>query len=176
MLPLLLALLTQTPSTRYGHRAFAEAPAQDLVQVEGVPVHREAAPALLRLLQAARAEGTPIALRSGFRSVVAQAKAFQAGRLRKGMTERAYAWWTAPPGYSEHHTGLAVDFRDPTNPASDGAPEPFAKGATGRWLARRAPEFGFELSFKGTPGSGIAFEPWHWRYVGTAEARRLMGR
>ncbi len=73
----------------------------------------------------------------------------------------------APPGFSEHHLGTALDF-------GIGAPVgvDFARTPQAAWLAARAAEFGFALSYP--PGSesvtGMVAEPWHYRYVGREHA------
>ena len=66
---------------------------------------------------------------------------------------------SAPPGYSEHHTGRAVDI------TTDDSPEleiEFERTAAFRWLCRRAGDFGFSLSYPQGNRHGYAYEPWHW--------------
>ena len=79
---------------------------------------------------------------------------------------------SAPPGHSEHATGYAVDFADGWNRECD-FETCFGKTEAGLWLAEHAPTFGFELSFPEDNAQGVSFEPWHWRFVGTPEARQL---
>lgn len=74
----------------------------------------------------------------------------------------------APPGHSEHATGYALDF---TVRPADGCPDAEACMAAKpafRWLAANAPRFGFEMSFPPSNKQGVKWEPWHWRWVGTA--------
>ena len=67
----------------------------------------------------------------------------------------------APPGYSEHHSGRAIDI------ASAGSPpmtQDFEQTPAFAWLSANAGRFGFVMSFpRGNP-YGYVFEPWHWCY------------
>jgi zinc D-Ala-D-Ala carboxypeptidase len=65
----------------------------------------------------------------------------------------------AAPGYSEHHTGRALDV---TTPGYEALEEDFAKSPAYRWLCKNAGDFGFRLSYPRRNIHGIAFEPWHW--------------
>ena len=76
---------------------------------------------------------------------------------------------SAPPGYSEHHTGYAIDIGDGKVPATDLSPK-FANTAAFRWLEQNAPRYSFELSFPPDNPQGISYEPWHWRFVGDRES------
>jgi len=53
----------------------------------------------------------------------------------------------AAPGYSEHHTGRAIDIGASGEPPLT---ETFEHTAAFRWLARRGGEFGFRLSYPRT--------------------------
>ena len=72
---------------------------------------------------------------------------------------------SAPSGYSEHHTGLAIDINS--------VEDDFAGTAEAIWLECNAPKFGFELSFPKNNVQGLSYEPWHWRYVGDKECRKI---
>lgn len=73
--------------------------------------------------------------------------------------------YVAPPGGSEHQTGLALDVSCPA--LSMDLTEEFALTLEGRWLTKNAPLFGFILRYpKGKENiTGYAYEPWHIRYV-----------
>ncbi|MEO0852338.1 MAG: M15 family metallopeptidase [Cyanobacteria bacterium J06648_11] len=124
--------------------------------------------ATLRMVAAARADGVWLVPISGFRDEDVQAQLFQAQVARLGSQEAA-ASVSAPPGYSEHHTGYAVDFGDGASPTTD-ITTAFEQTSAFQWLARHASQFGFELSFPRDNSQGIQYEPWHWRYVGSAHA------
>ena len=68
---------------------------------------------------------------------------------------------TAAPGFSEHHTGRAVDV---THPAAEALEESFATTDAFAWMQRHAGEYGFHLSYPEDNPHGIAYEPWHWCY------------
>ncbi|MBD2096804.1 M15 family metallopeptidase [Trichocoleus sp. FACHB-591] len=131
----------------------------------------EAAFALMKLTNAARDEGVWIIPVSCFRNSEDQRKLFTAQIQRRGSREAA-AKSSAPPGYSEHHTGYALDLADGHSPQQDVSLE-FAKTEAFKWMNLRAKEFGFELSFPENNSQGVNYEPWHWRFVGTAESSEV---
>ena len=128
-------------------------------------VNRDLLAALAALL--ARADDDPevgrsILALSCFRSPAHQAQLFRrAARTRAALPQ---AYQVAPPGHSEHATGLAIDFGDRRHGCN--LVGCFAETPVGRWLAAHAAEFGFEMSFPQGNAQGVAFEPWHWRWVG----------
>ena len=79
------------------------------------------------------------------------------------------ARYVALPGCSEHHTGLAVDF---SLYFSDGTSADFFGEGEYAWITENAPRFGLILRYPEGKESvtGIAFEPWHFRYVGIPHA------
>lgn len=135
-------------------------------------LHPDAAAALHKMIAAARAEGIWLVPASGFRNLEQQRSLFSNQTLAKGSPEAA-AIVSAPPGYSEHHTGYAVDLADGSLSQADDISIAFAQSPAYEWLTANAAEFGFELSFPEGNPQGISFEPWHWRYVGTNEAKQL---
>lgn len=157
-----------------GHLPYTEADQGILVPLgAGIQVRKNALDSLTRLLQAAEKDGVPIRVAAAFRSVEMQRWVYESGAKKKGISLRSYAWWTAPPGFSEHHTGLAVDFVDTERPKTNFRPSSFSKTMAYVWLKSHADGFGFELSFGENSGLRVAFEPWHWRYVGDEESRAI---
>ncbi len=79
----------------------------------------------------------------------------------------------AKPGYSEHQTGLALDFTD--DPTITNQTVDFANTGSGQWLYEHAHEYGFILRYpKGKESiTGYAFQPWHYRYVGVDTANAI---
>lgn len=161
----------------YGHFPYALADANQMIIVGSYAagkeqrfesMNSEAGKALMRMIYAARDNGIWIVPVSGFRTVEQQQKLFQDQIKRRGSPEAA-AKISAPPGYSEHHTGLALDLTDGKFPRQDISLE-FEKSEAYRWLTRHGKEFGFELSFPRNNPQGVSFEPWHWRYVGSPDA------
>lgn len=140
----------------------------DLVSIGASPEGREiqlergAAGAWARMTQAASAQGITVAAYSGFRSIARQAEIIRR-KLSAGENIDAILRVVAAPGYSEHHTGRAVDIG-----VLDAEPltEDFADTPAFRWLEENAGAFGFRMSFpRGNP-YGIAYEPWHWCHSG----------
>ena len=91
------------------HFAFDEAKWADLVVVNRHRVHKLAAPSLRKMMAAAKADGAPLTIASGFRSVKYQQDLINRKIKSKQSPAQIYRL-SAPAGYSEHHTGLAVDF------------------------------------------------------------------
>lgn len=131
----------------------------------------EASLALMKLIYAARDEGIWIIPVSGFRSISDQEKLFEAQIQKLGSPEAA-AKLSAPPGYSEHHTGYAIDLADGHFPKQD-ITYNFATTEAFKWLNLHAKEFGFDLSFPEKNAQGVSYEPWHWRFIGSNEARQV---
>jgi zinc D-Ala-D-Ala carboxypeptidase len=127
---------------------------------DGKPVRLapRAAAAWHRMREAAAEDGIILLPLSGFRSVARQAFLIRR-KLAAGQALADILRLVAAPGYSEHHSGRAIDIGSPEHLELD---EHFARTAAFRWLRRRAGEFGFQLSYpRGNP-FGIVYEPWHW--------------
>ena len=181
--------LTPAPDERlFGHLPYADAGAAALVSAPngfalGQPcrVRPAVAAALGSLLAAQAASGVAGVLRgvSCYRSVAHQRSVFcRTGRNCADAGRRARL--VAPPGYSEHETGYAIDFAVRPAPGCADTSDCIAATPTGRWLVANGPRFGFELSFPAGNGQGVGWEPWHWRWVGVdgaepsaAAARRV---
>jgi len=117
-----------------------------------------AAAAWSTLQAAAERDGVRLLLLSGFRSLEYQADLVRR-KLEDGMHLEDVLRVIAAPGFSEHHSGHAVDIGTPgCAPLS----EAFAETAAFRWLQRRAGDHGFVLSYPRANGYGIIYEPWHW--------------
>jgi zinc D-Ala-D-Ala carboxypeptidase len=117
-----------------------------------------AARAWNRMRNAAAAAGVVLEPISGFRSIERQAEIVRE-KLAGGAAIEAILRVVAAPGYSEHHTGRAIDIGTPDEPP---LVEGFADTPAFRWLRRHAGKFGFSLSFPGGNPHGISYEPWHW--------------
>ncbi len=95
---------------------------------------------------------------------------------KTGVPEAYY--WTAKPGYSEHHTGLAWDisgFVTDYGSGQDAQSRELAKDTTLVWIAEHAHEYGFIIRFPDNKKevTGYGYEPWHVRYVGVELATEL---
>ena len=135
--------------------------------------------AFLEMQKAAAAENVTIWMQSGYRSVKYQTGLYE--RKTKYYTDQGYDLATAkekaaavvnPPGYSEHNCGLAADLNSPEHTGLD---EGFENTTAFRWLCEHAADYGFILRYpKGAEAqTEITYEPWHWRYVGVENARKI---
>ena len=114
---------------------------------------RPARDAFLEIAKAAEAAGLEFVIESGYRSIEKQEEIW-CTLLGMGVPFESIIKGTAPPGYSEHHTGRAVDFY-PTTGDFVGTREYW-------WLKRNAGKYGWRQSY--TTGEGVRKEPWHWYF------------
>ena len=141
-----------------------QAEAEELVLAEVGDDSREhrltpsAAAAWRAMRAAADADGVAIRIASAFRSVQRQAEIVRS-KLEQGFSLDSILEVSAPPGYSEHHTGRAIDITTDDTPAFE---IEFERTPAFRWLCRRAGDFGFSLSYPHGNPHGYAYEPWHW--------------
>lgn len=120
----------------------------------------KAAVALHSLMNTAAAENLRIQPVSAFRSIDYQRALIQ-NKLNKGQSMEDILRVSAAPGFSEHHSGRAVDL---TTPNFKPLEEEFAASEAFKWLTQRAGEFGFRMSYPKGNRHGVAYEPWHWYY------------
>lgn len=113
------------------------------------------------MCSAATSENVLLKPASGFRSYLYQAKLIE-GQLTKGRSIDEILTGNAIPGFSEHHTGRAIDIiADPLIPENA-----FHETDTFRWMLENAKRFKFRLSYPRSNSYGIIFEPWHWFFEG----------
>jgi D-alanyl-D-alanine carboxypeptidase len=122
-----------------------------------------------QMVDAARRDGVNLVLISGFRSIEEQQYLFFQVKEQRGQDTTKRAEVSAPPRHSEHHTGYAIDVGDGNSPGTN-LSQSFEKTAAFRWLQNNAARFSFELSFPRDNPQGIAYEPWHWRFVGDQDS------
>lgn len=123
-----------------------------------------AASAWRALRAAAVADGITLFVVSAFRSIERQAEIVRR-KLEGGMHIEAILAVSAPPGYSEHHTGRAVDVSTPGVPTLE---VEFDRTPAFAWLSDRGSAFGFHLSYPVGNPQGYQYEPWHWCFHHTA--------
>jgi D-alanyl-D-alanine carboxypeptidase len=120
-----------------------------------------AARAWTQMLEAAAVDGIELQIVSAFRSAE-----YQLGILRRkldrGQDMQTILRVSAAPGYSEHHSGRALDI---TTPGFAALEEEFENSPAFTWLKKNARRFGFRLSYPRRNRHGIAYEPWHWCWV-----------
>lgn len=136
-----------------------------MIAEQGADGHRhrlapEATEAWRALQQAAAADNVRISIVSAFRSIGRQVELIEA-KVAKGQTLEDVLSVLAPPGFSEHHTGRAIDIGTTNCPPAE---EVFESTRAFRWLKGHSTGFGFTLSFPRNNSFGYQYEPWHWRY------------
>ena len=132
----------------------------------------ETAAAWREMKRSAAGAGVHLLLVSGFRSIRHQAEIIRR-KLAAGQSIEAILAVNAAPGYSEHHTGRAVDIATPgTRPLT----AEFDGSAAFQWLQANAATFGFRMPYGRDNRFGFEYEPWHWSQVETQERRRKDAR
>ena len=119
---------------------------------------RAAAKAWRAVQAAAQADGVVLEPVSTFRSIAHQRALVERKLARGDGIDQVFAV-NAVPGYSEHHSGRAIDIGTPGCPALD---EAFEHTPAFAWLQRHADAFGFRLSYPRDNRHGVIYEPWHW--------------
>ncbi len=160
------------PENLLGHLPYPEAPAKDLVSVTSdgsVKLRTSAAAKYQEMVNAAAASGIYFAPISGFRSLQDQQHVFFDVKAERRQNASKRAEVSAPPGYSEHHTGYAIDIGDGTAPEHNLSPS-FENTQAFKWLEANAVAFSFEMSFPKNNRQGVSYEPWHWRFVGDKQS------
>ncbi|MDJ0648924.1 MAG: D-alanyl-D-alanine carboxypeptidase family protein [Xenococcaceae cyanobacterium MO_188.B19] len=151
-----------------GHLRYEQAKLSELVPITAdgsIKLKKSAATEFRKMQSAARQQGIILTAISGFRDEATQQYLFFEVKKNRGQDTSTRAEVSAPPGYSEHHTGYAVDIGDGKVPGTNLSTN-FEKTAAFRWLDKNAARYSFELSFPKNNSQGISYEPWHWRYVG----------
>lgn len=134
---------------------------------------------LSRMIVAAANDDVTLIVCSGYRSVSQQNRLYsrhmaeyQADGLSETEAKNKTEQLVQYPGASEHHTGLAVDFSDQHHSELT---EEFSSTSAYDWLCDHAAEFGFVERYPAdkTSITGISWEPWHYRYVGSEHAKYM---
>jgi D-alanyl-D-alanine carboxypeptidase len=126
-----------------------------------------AARAWLRMHDAAALAGVELQIVSAFRSAEYQLGILKR-KLDRGLSIEEILKVSAAPGYSEHHSGRAVDVSTPGFAALE---EEFEKSVAFAWLSTNAQSYGFRLSYPRGNAHGIAYEPWHWCWMDSVSRR-----
>lgn len=153
----------------------------ELTEIEsGYFVDSRIAESVKKMLAAAEKDGMNIIICSAYRSVEKQEQVFNSSvqeRLDAGMNYwEAYkdtSYSVAYPGTSEHGIGLALDLISNQYTELD---EHQAETKEAKWLEANCYKYGFILRYPPdkTVETGIIYEPWHYRYVGEEDAKKIM--
>jgi LAS superfamily LD-carboxypeptidase LdcB len=124
-------------------------------------------------LAGARAEGLSVVINSAYRDYATQNYLYERKVSQYGGDRAVAATIVAPPGTSEHQTGLCADIADRFYETKDRS---IANTATFKWMEAHCAEYGFILRYpEGKEDiTGIMYEPWHFRYVGKEAAAFIM--
>ena len=142
----------------------------------GQQLETEAAEQYRKMAEAAAADGITLNLITGYQDVAAREAAFDAAKqsyLDKGLSEEDAAARAASilpqANASEPATGYAADILSPDCTEKSTA---FADTRAYEWLTAYAAEYGFILRWpeERQAATGMVYEPWHWRYVGSENA------
>ena len=155
-----------------GHLPYKEISKEKLVFIEpNIEVHIDMSESLLKMREDARKDGVYLVFLSGYRSIKLQKEIFYSLKSIRNQIAAERARVSAPPGYSEHSTGFAIDIGDAYNRDTDFEVE-FEKTDAFRWLKKNAAKYHFRLSFNQN-NKNVDYEPWHWRYEGSIEALKV---
>ena len=110
------------------------------------------------MVDAAAADGVTLLIVSGFRGIDYQASLIRK-KLNAGQVVSDILRVNAAPGFSEHHTGRAVDI---ATPGCRPLTEEFEDSDAFRWLLENAARYGFSMSYPRENPFGFIYEPWHW--------------
>jgi D-alanyl-D-alanine carboxypeptidase len=113
--------------------------------------------AFVRMARAAEADSIRLTADSGYRSPAYQRRIFKQ-RMAAGDSFETVLNSVAPPGYSEHHTGRALDLCP--------SEARFAFTPAYEWLRENAARFGFRETLPEDPAAPLTWESWHWTYLG----------
>lgn len=111
-----------------------------------------------RMVDAAGRADIRLLIVSGFRSYEYQAQLIR-NKIEAGQTIQEILAVNAAPGFSQHHTGGAVDI---ATPGSRPLTEEFEDSAAFAWLTANAAGFGFSMTYPRENAFGFIYEPWHW--------------
>lgn len=144
--------------------------------VKGIdrPLDKRVTPHYVAMYNAAKADGCTLTPYSGWRSISRQKSNYenkvsyymQQGNSRS-KAEQLAAEWILPPGASEHNMGVSMDIVN--------TQESFENTKEFKWLQEHASDYGFILRYPKDKVSitKVAYEPWHWRYVGVEDAKKI---
>ena len=164
--------IEKSDSSVLGHLPYKEISKKELVFIEPhIWVHKDMSQSLLSMRQDAKKEGVYLVFLSGFRSIKLQEEIFYSLKSIRNQNALERARVSAPPGYSEHSTGFAIDIGDADKRETDFEVE-FENTKAFKWLKNNAGKYHFKLSFNHS-NKNVDYEPWHWRYEGSIEALKV---
>ena len=143
------------PAPKFEFEDFGQIPVDHTKNGSRLYITAEAQQALIKLLNAAKEDGLVLRIESGYRSPGYQKRIFLK-MIEEGRTFDDIIRYVAPPYYSEHARGTAVDFY-PSNWR-------FAELPDYTWLRNNAADFGFTETYPEHNKLKYPWESWHWNY------------
>jgi zinc D-Ala-D-Ala carboxypeptidase len=119
-----------------------------------------AAQAWRGMVRGGASEGIQLMIVSGYRSFDYQADLIRR-KIAAGQVIDEILTVNAAPGFSQHHTGAAIDI---ASPGSRPLTEEFEISAAFSWLKENAATFGFSMTYPRDNAFGFIYEPWHWAH------------
>lgn len=116
----------------------------------------------VQMSEAAAEAGIRLLLVSGFRDFAYQAELIRQ-KLAAGQGIADILKVNAAPGFSQHHSGLAIDI---ATPGSRPLTEDFENSPAFTWLTKNAARSGFSMTYPRANSCGFIYEPWHWALNG----------
>ena len=131
-----------------GHLPYNETPKEKLVLIQpNIEVHIDMRDSLLKMREEAKKDGIYLVFLSGYRSVNLQNDIFYSLKSIRNQEAAERARVSAPPGYSEHSTGFAIDIGDATQRETDFETDFENTDAFNKWLIKNTGKFHLKLSF-----------------------------
>lgn len=142
---------------------------KNLVQLDsGHYVTADTKAAFDKIKDDATKKGYRIGVASAYRSISSQKYLYN--KYLKEDSQEKVDTYSSRPGYSEHHTGEAIDLI-----GSFGSIEEFEQTKESKWIEDNAYKYGFIIRYKKgfEKITGYEYEPWHIRYVGVKIATEM---
>ena len=143
----------------------------DLVQVVSEQQLNAQATEAFKMMEAAAGRaGHPLNIITAYRSIGEQTRLYQSYVTSKSLTLAEQL--AARPGYSEHHTGYALDISAANEAGA------FGETAAYDWVTANCWQYGFIIRYpQGEEAvTGYQFEPWHITFVGKEAAQTMHDR
>ena len=140
---------------------------------EKLQISKKIVKPLEALFDAAESAGHELMVSSAYRSIHDQQATYDSYVKKYGETMAKE--YVLPPGTSEHHTGLAIDLSDASEPCQEASDDCSLGMDSAAWLKENAPRYGFVLRYPDGKKdiTGVKYEWWHFRYVGVPLAKAV---
>ncbi len=132
---------------------------------KGMMLDKDTKDAFIKMARDAKDKGLNLRAISTYRTYDYQANLYSNYAKSDGVNNADT--YSARPGFSEHHTGLAIDIDNITKVYTD-----FIDTKEFKWMMENAHKYGFILRYPSDKENitGYIYEPWHYRYVGVKVA------